>query len=145
VRETGGAGVVAAVCISFLLGALTLLAFTLATRADSGDFFILPPWVSAAELPAEVEIRKSEYLVRPEAPTVGVNVVKPLHRRAPVTDAEAAEWVRDEEMVAVAPGTAVKRIEGDPPGYAVCVEVIEGPRKGLRGWVWEDTLRDERP
>lgn len=144
-RAIGEVGVIAAICFAFILGALTLLAYTLAYRGDSGGFVEVPKWDTAAELSGDVRIQKTEYLVRPEAPSIGVNIVKSVHQRAPMTDTEAAQWLNAEEMVAVEPGTAVRRIDGEAPGYAVTVEVVNGPHEGLRGWVWEDTLREQWP
>jgi hypothetical protein len=132
-------------CFGFILGALALLAFTLTFRVNSEDGIFAPTWVSAGEPAEEVAIEQRRYLVRPEAASVAVNIVKDVHQRPPATDAEAVRWIDAGEMVPVEPGTAVKRIDGRAPGYAVCVEVVNGRHQGLRGWVWEDSLRDSWP
>ena len=135
-------GFIAALSYAFVIGAVVLYVLSLTTQGDDRVYLAAPALGSSA---ARTESRDPEYLVRPEAPPVGVNIVKPVHQRAPATDAEAAEWLSAEEMVNVEPGTAVRRVKGEAPAYAVFVEVINGPKEGLRGWVWQDTLRHEWP
>lgn len=142
-RANNGMGVFAALCLGFFLGALTLFAVTLSNRSEWDNALSVSRWVTVPDAPAVAE--RIEFLVRPEAPTKGVSVVSSVHQRAPLTDAEASQWHSAEELVTVEPGTAVKRIPGDAPGFGVTVEVINGPHEGLRGWVWQDTLRKEWP
>lgn len=144
-RLTAGTGSIAAFCFAFILGAVLLLAFTLTYRTDSNDFLQASGEFGAAAGEPSAGATRTVYLVRPEAPETGVNVVKDLHQCAPATDAEATEWLDRGEMVTVEPGTAARVIRGKAPGYAVSVEVLNGPRQGLRGWVWQDTLRDKWP
>ncbi len=144
-RPAAGTGNIAAFCFAIIMGAILLLAFNLSYRTDSHDYTQVSGDSGAAAGRSKEDEAAKVYLVRPEAPDTGVNVVKELHQRPPATDAEAAEWLDRGEMVTVEPGASARIIPGKAPGFAVNVEVLSGPSRGLRGWVWQDTLRDTWP
>jgi hypothetical protein len=138
VRGLGCITVLPALCFFTALGGLGLYLFGYNSPPNTDDAV----YESSSQAEISVKPVGTEYLVRPEAPEIGVNIIKELHQRPPATDAEAAEWLGKGEMVTVPPSTPVHRVRGLAEGYCISVEVLDGPQQGLRGWVWLECLRD---